>query len=108
VHNLDKDALMRILVEPKNALVKQYQKFFHFDDVDLVFSDDALDAVADEALKRATGARGLRAILEESLLEVMYDLPSRSDIVKCIVDRQVVLEKVAPTLVTEEEARRSA
>jgi ATP-dependent Clp protease ATP-binding subunit ClpX len=100
--------LMRILVEPKNALVKQYQKFFHFDDVDLVFSDDALDAVADEALKRATGARGLRAILEESLLEVMYDLPSRSDIVKCIVDRQVVIDKVAPTLVTEEEARRSA
>ena len=88
VHNLDKDALMRILVEPKNALVKQYQKFFHFDDVDLVFSDDALDAIADEALKRATGARGLRAILEESLLEVMYDLPSRSDIVKCIVDRR--------------------
>ncbi len=108
VHNLDKDALMRILVEPKNALVKQYQKFFHFDDVDLVFSDDALDAIADEALKRATGARGLRAILEESLLEVMYDLPSRSDIVKCVVDREVVLQKVAPTLVTEEESRRSA
>ena len=93
VHNLDKDALMRILVEPKNALVKQYQKFFHFDDVELVFSDDALDAIADEALKRATGARGLRAILEESLLEVMYDLPSRSDIVKCIVDREVVLSQ---------------
>ena len=65
VHNLDKDALIRILVEPKNALVKQYQKFFHFDDVELVFTDDALDAVADEALKRGTGARGLRAILEE-------------------------------------------
>ncbi len=108
VHNLDKDALMRILVEPKNALVKQYQKFFHFDDVDLVFSDDALDAIADEALKRATGARGLRAILEESLLEVMYDLPSRSDIVKCVVDREVVIQKVPPTLVTEDESRRSA
>jgi ATP-dependent Clp protease ATP-binding subunit ClpX len=79
VHNLDKDALMRILVEPKNALVKQYQKFFHFDDVDLVFSDDALDSIADEALKRGTGARGLRAILEEVLLEVMYDLPSRNE-----------------------------
>src|SRR6266853_919654 len=105
VHNLDKDALMRILIEPKNALVKQYQKFFHFDDVELVFSDDALDAIADEALKRATGARGLRAILEESLLEVMYDLPSRSDVVKCIVDREVVLSKVAPTLVTEDESR---
>ena len=82
VHNLDKDALMRILVEPKNALVKQYQKFFHFDDVELVFSDDALDAIADEALKRGTGARGLRAILEEVLLEVMYDLPSRTDVVE--------------------------
>src|SRR6202051_3701312 len=99
VHNLDKDALMRILIEPKNALVKQYQKFFHFDDVELVFSDDALDAIADEALKRATGARGLRAILEEVLLEVMYDLPSRTDVQKCVVDRAVVLDRVAPTLV---------
>ncbi len=108
VHNLDKDALMRILVEPKNALVKQYQKFFHFDDVDLVFSDDALDAIADEALKRGTGARGLRAILEEVLLEVMYDLPSRTDVVKCMVDKDVVLRNVTPTLVTEDESRRSA
>ena len=80
VHNLDKEALIRILVEPKNALLKQYQKFFQFDDVELVFTDDALDAVGDEALKRGTGARGLRAILEEVLLEVMYDLPSRDDI----------------------------
>jgi ATP-dependent Clp protease ATP-binding subunit ClpX len=108
VHNLDKDALMRILIEPKNALVKQYQKFFHFDDVDLVFGDDALDAIADEALKRGTGARGLRAILEEVLLEVMYDLPSRTDVVKCVVDKEVVLRRVTPTLVTEDESRRSA
>ena len=108
VHNLDKDALMRILVEPKNALVKQYQKFFHFDDVDLVFSDEALDSIADEALKRGTGARGLRAILEEVLLEVMYDLPSRTDVVRCMVDRDTVLSHVAPTLVTEDESRRSA
>jgi ATP-dependent Clp protease ATP-binding subunit ClpX len=108
VHNLDKDALMRILIEPKNALVKQYQKFFHFDDVDLVFSDDALDAIADEALKRGTGARGLRAILEEVLLEVMYDLPSRTDVVRCVVDKEVVLRRVTPTLVTEDESRRSA
>ena len=108
VHNLDKDALMRILVEPKNALVKQYQKFFHFDDVELVFSHDALDSIADEALKRGTGARGLRAILEEVLLEVMYDLPSRTDVVKCVVDREVVMHKVAPTLVTEDEGRRTA
>ena len=108
VHSLDKDALMRILIEPKNALVKQYQKFFHFDNVDLVFGDDALDAIADEALKRGTGARGLRAILEEVLLEVMYDLPSRTDVVRCVVDKEVVLRKVTPTLVTEDESRRSA
>ncbi|MGQ0825437.1 MAG: ATP-dependent Clp protease ATP-binding subunit ClpX [Actinomycetota bacterium] len=109
VHNLDKDALMRILVEPKNALIKQYQKFFHFDDVELVFSDDALDAISEEALKRGTGARGLRAILEETLLEVMYELPSREDVAKCVVDREVVLRKVAPTLVVaDEEGRRSA
>jgi ATP-dependent Clp protease ATP-binding subunit ClpX len=108
VHNLDKDALMRILVEPKNALVKQYQKFFHFDDVDLVFSDEALDAISDEALKRGTGARGLRAILEEVLLEVMYELPSRTDVVKCVVDKDTVMRHVAPTLITEDEGRRSA
>jgi ATP-dependent Clp protease ATP-binding subunit ClpX len=109
VHNLDKDALMRILVEPKNALIKQYQKFFHFDDVELTFADDALDAIADEALKRGTGARGLRAILEEVLLEVMYELPSRSDVTKCVVDREVVMSKVPPTLVTDaDEGRRSA
>jgi len=109
VHNLDKDALIRILVEPKNALVRQYQKFFHFDDVELTFSDDALDAIAEEALKRGTGARGLRAILEDVLLEVMYELPSRDDVTRCIVDRDVVLHKVAPRLVSgNEEGLRSA
>ena len=108
VHQLKQEDLIQILLEPKNALVKQYQKFFHFDDVELVFSDDALDAIADEALKRATGARGLRAILEESLLEVMYDLPSRTDVVKCLVDKDVVLRNVTPTLITEDESRRSA
>ena len=109
VHNLDKEALIRILVEPKNALLKQYQKFFQFDDVELVFTDDALYAVGDEALKRGTGARGLRAILEEVLLEVMYDLPSRDDVVRCVIDREVVMEHVHPTLITvDEEKRRSA
>jgi ATP-dependent Clp protease ATP-binding subunit ClpX len=111
VHSLDKDALIRILVEPKNALLKQYQKFFQFDDVDLVFTDDALESVGDEALKRGTGARGLRAILEEVLLEVMYDLPSRSDIAQCVIDRSVVLERVTPTLVTADQTptqRRTA
>ncbi len=106
VHPLDQEALVRILVEPKNALLKQYQKFFHFDDVDLVFTDDALQAVGDEALKRGTGARGLRAILEEVLLEVMYDLPSRTDVTQCVVDRNVVLDRASPTLVTSDEAGR--
>jgi len=103
VHNLDREALMQILITPKNALLKQYQKFFQFDDVDLHFTDDALDAVAEQALARGTGARGLRAILEEVLLEVMYDLPSRDDVKQCVVDRAVVLEKVHPTLVTDSD-----
>jgi ATP-dependent Clp protease ATP-binding subunit ClpX len=89
VLHLDQDALIRILTEPRNALIKQYKKFFEFEDVELEFTDDALGAVADQALLRGTGARGLRAILEEVLLSVMYDLPSRTD----------VLEKVNPTLV---------
>src|SRR3989475_448977 len=99
VSNLDQEALVRILVEPKNALVKQYRKFFEFDGVELEFDADALEAVSEQALLRGTGARGLRAILEEVLLNVMYDLPSRDDVGKCVIDRKVVLEKVNPTLV---------
>src|SRR3984893_8077363 len=99
VSHLYKDALIRILVEPKNALTRQYQRVFTLDNVELEFTDDALEAVAEQALLRGTGARGLRAILEEVLLEVMYDLPGRTDISKCVVDRAVVLEKVHPTLV---------
>jgi len=99
VSNLDQAALVEILVEPRNALVKQYKKFFEFEDVELEFTDDALAAVADQALLRGTGARGLRAILEEVLLGVMYELPSRDDIEKVVIDADVVLEKVNPTLV---------
>ncbi|HET6752021.1 MAG TPA: ATP-dependent Clp protease ATP-binding subunit ClpX, partial [Actinomycetes bacterium] len=99
VHSLDKQALVRILVEPKNALVKQYRKFFEFDGVELEFSDDALEAVADQAILRGTGARGLRAILEEVLLDVQYDLPSRDDVRRCVVTAEVVLGGVNPTLV---------
>src|SRR5256886_14304309 len=102
VHNLDKEALIRLLVGPQNALLKQYQKFFQFDDVELVFTDDALESVGEEALKRGTGARGLRAILEEGLLEVMYDLPSRSDSAQCVIDRPGGPERVTPTPVTTE------
>jgi ATP-dependent Clp protease ATP-binding subunit ClpX len=116
VSNLDKEALVRILTEPKNALLKQYRKVFELDNVELEFSEDALVAVAEQAMLRGTGARGLRAILEEVLLEVMYDLPSRSDIGKCVIDRSVVLERVNPTLVPrsaevvhkEPRARRAA
>ncbi len=99
VSNLDQEALIRILVEPRNALVKQYQKFFEFEDAQLEFTDDALAAVADQALLRGTGARGLRAILEEVLLSTMYDLPSRADVERVVIDRTVVLDKVNPTLV---------
>ena len=106
VSPLDQDALIRILSEPKNALVKQYQKFFELEDVELEFTEDALMAVADQALLRGTGARGLRAILEEVLLNVMYELPSRTDVERCVIDRQVVLDKVNPTLVPRGEAPR--
>ena len=106
VSNLDQEALIRILTEPKNALVKQYRKFFEFEDVELEFTDDALVAVAEQALLRGTGARGLRAILEEVLLNIMYDLPSRTDIGKCVIDRETVLDKVNPTLVPRNEATR--
>jgi ATP-dependent Clp protease ATP-binding subunit ClpX len=104
VSHLDREALVRILVEPKNALAKQYKRTFEFDNVELVFSEDALEAVAEQALLRGTGARGLRAILEEVLLEVMYDLPSRTDVSQCMIDRSVVLERVNPTLVPRVES----
>ena len=108
VDNLDRDALVKILVEPRNALVKQYQKFFELENVELEFTDDSLQAIADQAILRATGARGLRAILEEVLLNVMYDLPSRTDVEKCVIDASVVLEKVNPTLVPRASAPRAS
>ena len=105
VHQLDKDALINILTEPKNALVRQYRKFFEFDGVELEFSEDALESIAEQSMLRKTGARGLRAILEEVLLNVMYDLPSEKDVGKCIINRDVVLEKVNPTLVPRAKER---
>ena len=99
VHSLDRLALIKILTEPKNALLKQYQKFFEFEDVELEFSTEALEAVADQALTRGTGARGLRAILEEVLLEMMYDLPGRTDVAKVVIDLNAVNKVSAPTLV---------
>jgi ATP-dependent Clp protease ATP-binding subunit ClpX len=105
VHQLDEEALVKILTEPKNALIKQYMKFFEFDGVELEFTDDALEAVSEQSMLRGTGARGLRAILEEVLLNVMYDLPSREDVGKCVITREVVLEKVNPTLVPRSKER---
>jgi len=107
VASLDRAALVKILVEPKNALVKQYQKFFEFENVELEFTDDALNAVADQALLRGTGARGLRAILEEVLLSVMYELPSREDIEKVVIGADVVIERVEPTLIPRAVAPRA-
>jgi len=99
VHNLDREALIEILTKPKNALVRQFKKTFELDGVELEFSEGALAAIADQAMLRGTGARGLRAIIEEVLLDVMYDLPSRKDIGRCLIDTATVLEKVNPTLV---------
>lgn len=99
VENLDRPALIEILTEPKNALVKQYEKLFDLDDVELEFTNEALVVVADLAIKRGTGARGLRAIMEETLLGVMYEIPSKPEVAKVIITPQAVLKEDAPTLV---------
>jgi ATP-dependent Clp protease ATP-binding subunit ClpX len=99
VENLDKSALMQILTEPRNALVKQYQRLFDLDDVLLEFDADALEAIAELALKRGTGARGLRAIMESVLLSVMYDVPSRSDVAKVVINKACITDSAAPELV---------
>ncbi|WP_182377379.1 ATP-dependent Clp protease ATP-binding subunit ClpX [Nocardioides sp. WS12] len=102
VSPLDQAALVQILTEPRNALTKQYKKLFDLDGVELEFSDDAIQGIADKALERGTGARGLRAIIEEVLLHVMYDVPSRGDVEKVIITRDVVDNDVAPTLILRE------
>ncbi|WP_027860901.1 ATP-dependent Clp protease ATP-binding subunit ClpX [Marmoricola sp. URHB0036] len=103
VNKLDQAALVQILTEPRNALIKQYQKLFELDGVELEFTDDAVEAIADKAMERGTGARGLRAIIEEVLLNVMYDVPSREDIGKVVVTGEVVSDNVNPTLVPRED-----
>ena len=99
VENLDKEALLQILTEPKNALVKQYQRLFDLDNVELDFDSEALDAIADLALDRGTGARGLRAIMESVLLGVMYDVPSRADVAKVIVNKDCIENGAQPTFI---------
>jgi ATP-dependent Clp protease ATP-binding subunit ClpX len=106
VDHLDRDALLQILCEPRNALVKQYQRLFELDGVELEFDQGALEAMADLAILRGTGARGLRALMEEVLLSVMYDVPSRKDVAKVVISREAVLEGVNPTIVPREAPKR--
>jgi ATP-dependent Clp protease ATP-binding subunit ClpX len=114
VHQLQREDLVQILVEPKNALVKQYQRFFGYDSIELVFTDDALWSISDRALERETGARGLRSIIETALLDVMFELPSRKDVSKCVITKETIEKGLKPTLVTsagaelEDEEERAA
>jgi ATP-dependent Clp protease ATP-binding subunit ClpX len=100
VHQLQKDDLVQILTEPKNALTRQYQRFFAYDNIELVFTEEALWEIAEKALKRETGARGLRSIIETALLDVMFELPSRKDVVKCAITKETIEKGLKPTLVT--------
>ncbi|MCX6418914.1 MAG: ATP-dependent Clp protease ATP-binding subunit ClpX [Actinobacteria bacterium] len=104
---VDQAGLIQILTEPKNALVKQYQKLFELDGVELEFDEGSLIAIADQALARGTGARGLRAIMEEVLLSVMYEVPSRDDIGRVVVTEEVVLQHIAPTMVPRDKPKRA-
>src|SRR5580765_2424595 len=101
IHQLSREDLITILTEPKHALTKQFQRFFEFDEIELVFAEDSLEAIADKALDRETGARGLRSILEETLLDVQFELPSRRDVTQCVATRETIEQGRRPTLVTE-------
>jgi ATP-dependent Clp protease ATP-binding subunit ClpX len=101
IHQLTRDDLITILTEPRNALTRQFQRFFDFDGIELTFQDDSLGAIADKALVREAGARGLRSILEETLLDVQFELPSRRDVTKCVVTKDAIERGTKPTLVTQ-------
>ena len=102
VNELDKEALIKILVEPKNAITKQFKKIFELDDVELTFTDGALEAMAELALERKTGARGLRSIIEKLLLDEMFEAPSRKDIEKIIIDKENVVDDIQPKMVLKQ------
>ena len=106
--DLDKDALIKIATEPKNALVKQYQKLLEMDDVELEFSQEALEAIVDKAIERKTGARGLRSIIEEIMRDIMFDVPSTPNISKCIITKETVLDKKEPELIIKEKTEESS
>ncbi|MFS1513941.1 ATP-dependent protease ATP-binding subunit ClpX [Chengkuizengella sp. SCS-71B] len=108
LNKLDETALVRILKEPKNSLVKQYQKLLEIDGVELEFEDNALSEIAKEAIKRNTGARGLRAIIEDVMLDVMYEVPSKTDIKKCIIKEDVIKNKVAPQLLKDDNSKEES
>jgi ATP-dependent Clp protease ATP-binding subunit ClpX len=108
VHQLTREDLVQILNEPKNALVKQYQRFFNYDGIELVFTEDSMWEIADKALERETGARGLRSIIEAALLDVMFELPSRTDVSKCVITKETITKGQRPTLVTSAGADAEA
>lgn len=107
LEELDKESLVQILTEPKNALVKQYKELFHMDDVELEFEEDALELIAKKAIERKTGARGLRGIIEETILDIMYEMPSRDDIEKCVITKETIENKGEPTLVLSDRKKKS-
>jgi ATP-dependent Clp protease ATP-binding subunit ClpX len=102
LHSLDEKALLNILTEPRNALVKQYQKLLRMEGVELQFEPEALTAIVKRAVERGTGARALRSIMEETMLEIMYQLPSRQNVVKCVISRETVTQKMEPTYLFKE------
>jgi len=102
LHSLDETALLNILTEPKNALVKQYQKLLHMEGVDLRFEEEALKAIVRRAIDRGTGARALRSILEETMLEIMYTIPSRQNVTKCLVTKETITKKKEPEYLVKE------
>ena len=104
--DLDKEALIKILVEPKNSLVKQYQKLFEIDGVELVFEQEALEAIVDKAIERKTGARGLRSIIEEIMRDIMFEIPSNPNIEKCIITKATVSDNAEPEIVINENKER--
>jgi ATP-dependent Clp protease ATP-binding subunit ClpX len=104
--SLNKESLIEILTKPKNAIIKQYQRFFEMEGVKLEFTEDGLEAVADLALKRGTGARGLRAVLEEAMMDLMYEIPSRLEVVGCTITRDVINRKAEPILIFRGDRRR--
>lgn len=107
LEELDKESLVQILTEPKNALVKQYKELFHMDGVELEFEEDALELIAKKAIERKTGARGLRGIIEETILDIMYEMPSRDDIEKCVITKETIENKGEPTLVLSDRKKKS-